>query len=137
MSGDEIRRDPLDRLATAFERIAGALERAFPVVESLTPAEERELADIEDRSSQYAAEYAAEQTLAIVEMLEASGKDIPPEVYKRFGIDPPDSTLEEIDAGERAFEESLGRDQQELIRPSAGAHPPPDDEPVIYRKATS
>src|SRR5882672_2862539 len=66
----------LARLCLAVERIADYL--APPVAEQIPQSE----AEADDNP------LVDEETLAIIEMMEDSGRTVPDEVYRRLGIDP-------------------------------------------------
>lgn len=74
-----------------LKRIADALDRAIPLMEDIGTSEP-------DSTPSFGA--MNEELLAAVEMLEDAGREIPPEVYKRLNIAPPEQIQAEIELDE-------------------------------------
>jgi hypothetical protein len=111
-----------ERIASSLERIAHALEiitregwGVEPRPEPMTAAEESDLEARDDSSSMI-----DEETMAVIELIEQSGRSVPLEVYARLGIDPPNRRETAVD--ESAFDE-----------PQPGSHPI-DEEIRTYRR---
>lgn len=72
----------LSRLCTAVERLADVYA---PIPEPITAAQ---LAEYNERDDN-----VDEETLAVIDIIESSGRRVPDEVYRHLKIDPPDREL--------------------------------------------
>lgn len=114
----------LAELAVQVKRIADALDHIAPIPVELSPNELAELDKINAEADTYADQTSLDETLAMIEILEGRGTQVPDAAYKRFGLEPPDRKLATVDEG------ALLADQSELARgPTVPAEPPRPAEP--------
>lgn len=98
--------DLFERLTCAMERIATAFEAPDP---KAAPPDERFEADRDD-------EKVPEEIIAAIEQLEAQGEQVPDEVYKHYGIEPPERNAPQLD------ESVFDLDQSILNKPAERSH---------------
>lgn len=128
-----------NELLVEVRRIADALDRISPIPVELSPDELAELDKLNATADEYADQTSLDETLAMMEILEGRGTQVPDAAYRKFGLEPPNRKLATVDEG------ALLADQSELARgpaePPRPAEPPnpnlpaPDAGIVSTRKA--
>lgn len=113
-----------EQLLMQVRRIADALDRIAPIPVELSPEELADLDKLNAEANMYADQTALDETLAMIETLEARGQVVPDAAYRKWGLEPPDRKLATVD------EAALAADQSELARgPAVPAEPPRPAEP--------